>query len=243
MTTETTIGARGAGSSFGLDYTYQSSANSDDQIPAPDGCVAPHPYLRLLNVETGEVRPAGCRRLSCPACLRLLAWRRSLAIAWARPELAVTLTLIAPEDSADPWQDARKRHNRWREYYRQNGGKPFESVLHVERNPHGTGYHGHLWLHGSRLDFAASDAAARRAGLGWVHTEVIRVTSGASAYGLKGASYGLKGASDGSSGYLWHNGGRLTHQSRGFFRGLPVREAEKAALAERGDSPWVVTAF
>lgn len=240
MTTEAGVWGGPGGAGPGLDTTYQTSANSDDDFPAPPECVNPSRTHELMNLETGEIRPAGCRRLSCPACVRVLAWRRSLAIAWARPSLAVTLTLIAPADSPDPWQDARKGHNRWRDYYLRSGGRSFESVLHVERNPAGTGYHGHLWLWGPRLDFDRSDAAARRAGLGWVHTERIRQADSAGAYGLKGLTYGLKGAGDDTGEYLRLNGGRLTHQSRGFFRGLPVRDAEREALASRGDSPWVL---
>jgi hypothetical protein len=221
-------------------------ANAEGLFPADPECINPDPDYLLLNTETGELRPAGCRRLLCPACVRMLAWRRSLAIAAAAPNLAVTLTLVAPADSAAPWQDARQGIKRWRDYMRRLGTNPGEYVAHVEPNPKGTGYHGHLWLSLPRLDFKASDAAARRAGLGFVHTERVRSSSGAAAYGLKGLAYGLKGVKggpDSASEYLRVNGKRLTHQSRGFF-GAPVRVAERLAVQAyrdaQGGSPWVL---
>jgi hypothetical protein len=193
-----------------------------------------------MNLETGEIRPAGCRRLTCPACVRIRAWRRSEAIAWARPNLAVTLTQCADADDADPWQTARRRINRWAEFYVKQGGARLERVVHVEANPRGTGHHAHLWLRGPLLDFDLSDRAARWAGLGWVHAERIRAVEGLGRYGLKGLSYGLKGTQGDPAEYLRLNGGRLTHQSRGFFHGRSVRDAETEALSARGESPWVL---
>lgn len=230
----------------GLDYRSQSSTNSEDEFPAPVECINPDPTYLLLNRDTGEIRPRGCRRLVCAACAGVLAWRRSLAIAIALPDKAITLTLVAASDDPDPWQTARKRVNRHAEWMRRLGADPGERVFHVEPNPKGTGYHAHVWGRGPDIPFGVSDEAARRAGLGWVHVERLRSTVGASAYGLKGLSYGLKGTQGGSGSvdeYLRCNGSRLTHQSRGFFAG-GVRGCERAALAQyratAGESPWVL---
>lgn len=233
-------GAAPAGPPSGLDLWHQSSTNLEPPEPAPDGCIAPRADVLLVNSETGEVRPAGCRRLTCPACVRIAAWRRSLAIAWARPERAVTLTLVAPADCPDPWPLARRRMNRWREWCQRLGSPVGETVAHVEPNPQGTGHHAHIWQHGPKIDMDVSDEAARRAGLGWVHLERVKSARDASGYGLKGLGYGLKGTQDGPSEYLRLNGKRLTHQSRGFFRGLSVRDAEVEARRQLGESPWLV---
>lgn len=228
------------GGAPGLDLYRQSSTNFSEEYPAPQGCVNPRRGVVMVNVETGEVRLVGCGSNTCPACCRINAWQRALAIAWAKPERAITLTLVARAEDEDPWQTSRRTVNRWREWIKRLGGDPGQTIVHVEPNPRETGYHAHLWQHGSRIDFALSDAAARRAGCGWVHVEAIRNGSGVGAYGLKGLAYGLKGVNAGQSEYLRVNGGRLTHQSRGFFRGLGVREAERQAGNDSGVSPWRV---
>jgi hypothetical protein len=116
------------------------------------------------------------------------------------------------------------------------GVDPGEWVIHVEPNPKETGFHGHAWHRGDFIPKAALQAASHAAGAGWTRIEAIRTAKGASAYGLKGLGYGLKGTTDGSAAeYLRVNGGRLTHQSRGFFGGLPVREAERQAVSEDGE--------
>jgi hypothetical protein len=120
------------------------------------------------------------------------------------------------------------------------GCAPGEWLYHVEPNPKETGYHVHAWQHGSKIPKEALQEAAHRAGAGWTRIEAIRQAANVGAYGLKGLSYGLKGLTDGAARYLELNGGRLTHQSRGYFRGLPVRDAESAAMGS-GEGQWVLT--
>lgn len=192
----------------------------------------------FMNLVTGETRPARCGRLSCGYCAARNAWRRSLAISAATPERAITITLVADAGEEDPWTVARRRINRTREYLTRAGVLPGEWVSHVEPNPQDTGYHAHVWQHGSYIPKGELQEAAHRAGAGWTRVEKVRSEVGAGGYGLKGMGYGLKGVAQEESAreYLRVNGGRLTHQSRGFFRAdgatLPVRVAEAVAVRQ-----------
>jgi hypothetical protein len=192
----------------------------------------------FLNLATGETRPARCGRNLCPYCLARNARRRALAIAWARPQREFRMSLVADEGDPDPWQTARGRINRTREYLRRWGEPVGLWGFHVEHNPAETGYHAHGVQHGPRkMNKDAFDQAAFRAGAGLTRVRKVQHVDGLSEYGLKGAalaSYGLKGAREGTE-YLRLNGGRLGHYSRGFFRDqagatLPVRVAETQAM-------------
>jgi hypothetical protein len=159
------------------------------------------------------------------------------------PERALTLTLVAPQGDPNPWATAQRNIAVIRRNLGRLGVDPGEWVTHIEPNPKGTGFHAHIWQHGSRIPKQLLSEAADRAGTGWTRIERIRATASASRYGLKGLGYGLKGTTDSPAEYLRVNGGRLTHQSRGFFRGLPVREAERRAIEDRtGGDPqrWVI---
>jgi hypothetical protein len=212
----------------------------EDQGPEPDyearngygGCPAMAGWV-MVNVATGEVRPARCRSNRCSYCLRGNARRRARAIEFARPERAVLLSQVG-----ESWPVVRNRMKqlRWR-LHRDCG--PVEWVWHVEPNPKGTGHHVHAWQWGAYLPQARLSDLAASVGMGRV-TFINRVRSarGASNYGLKGLGYGLKLAEDGSDEegdlYMRLNGARLTHQSRGYFRSdqgekLTVRAAESAA--------------
>ena len=94
-----------------------------------------------LNLDTGETRPARCGRLACGYCATRNAWRRSAAILLAKPERAITLTMVAPAGCSDPWPVARTTVNRTREWLKRAGVQPGEWVTHVEPNPKGTGFH------------------------------------------------------------------------------------------------------
>lgn len=204
----------------------------------------------FLNLDTGESRPARCGRLSCDYCAERNAWRRSAAILLSRPERSITLTLLADAGDQDPWQTARRRYRRTREWLKRAGVDPGEWVVHVEPNPKATGFHGHIWQHGRPIPKRALQEAAHHAGCGWSRIEKVRALEGAAAYGLKGMGYGLKGVDgSGTETYLRVNGDRLTHQSPGFFRTpeggrLPVRQAEtlgvRALLGESEAGRWTL---
>jgi hypothetical protein len=149
------------------------------------------------------------------------------------------MSLVADAGDPDPWRTVRGRVNRTREYLKRFGEDPGEWVVHVECNPALTGFHGHIWQHGPRkINADALDQAAFRAGAGLTRVRKVRSEVGVAGYGLKGAGamgYGLKGSEGDPMEYLRLNGGRLTHQSRGFFRSedgatLNVRSAERHAL-------------
>jgi hypothetical protein len=239
---EPLVGDALADPTTGLDPNHQTSTTTGTLDERPEGSGCPNRRgMVYLNLETGEARPARCARL---------AWRRSLAIGLANPERAITLTHIARESDPDPWQVARRRYARTREWLARMGQDPGEWTVHVEHNPKDTGFHGHIWQHGPKIPKAALQEAAHRAGGGWSRIEYIRTRQAVGAYGLKGIGYGLKGvdAEQGPAEYLRNNGGRLTHQSRGFFRSedgvtLGVRAAERVALAKMlggGDGRWTI---
>ncbi len=187
--------------------------------------------LRFVNLATGQIVWARCGRLRCAHCVVRNGYRRAAAIAWANPERALTITLLARAGDPAPWQTCRVTWKTIKRNLKRLGVDPGQEVLHVEPNPKGTGYHGHLWQWGAFMPKEALQEASHRAGAGWTRVESIRSRQNAAAYGLKGLGYGLKGvqADDSAAEYLRCNGGRLTHQSRGFFRGLPVRKAEQEA--------------
>lgn len=197
----------------------------------------------FLNTDTGVMVPARCGRNGCAYCLRSNAKRRAAAIAYAAPERALLLTQVG-----DDWQQVRDRMKKLRYRVAQEVGA-FHWVWHVEPNPAGTGHHVHAWQHGSFVPQARLSALAGRSGMGeFARINRIRSQQGAAQYGLKGLGYGLKataGTDEQGLTYLIENGSRLTHQSRSFFRSaqgekLPVRVAEKLALASEGSGSWVL---
>lgn len=202
---------------------------------APSACMNGPPDLRLLSLDTGQVRPVPCRRLGCPPCLRRASWRRSLAIAYAQPERFITLTQVGSD-----WSTIRNRVKALRYAVNKKLGA-LEWTWNVEKNPAGTGHHVQAWQRG---DFLAQHELSRLAvsyGMGEV-VDIRWWRSGGESYALKEA-YAVKEARQ-ASGFLERNGGRLTHQSRGFFGG-PVREVEKDAVAAKlgptGETWKVVT--
>jgi hypothetical protein len=236
--TEALAGARSAPDT-GLAYYHQTSTTEEGSKATLERC--PNKIgLAMLDYESGAWFPARCGRLTCPYCVKVQAWIRAAAIALAAPERAIRLSLVADADSDDPWVSARRRINRTREHYQRLTGHDLgEWLTQVERNPRGTGYHAHAWQHGPRkVDREALDVAARRAGGGWTRVEKVKSNVGAAHYGLKGVGgmrYGLKEADGDPVEHLRLNGGRLTHQSRGFFRSedgstLAVRAAERLAM-------------
>jgi len=192
----------------------------------------------FMNLATGETHPARCGRNACSYCLAKNARRRALAIAYARPERELRVSLVADAGDPNPWQTARYRMNKIREHLKKWSEPVGLWGFHVEPNPEGTGYHAHAVQHGPRkINKDALDQASFRAGSGLTRVRKVQHLDGLAEYGLKGAAlaaYGLKGATEGSE-YLRLNGGRLGHYSRGFFRSpdggtLAVRQAERLAL-------------
>jgi hypothetical protein len=238
-----------AGAGPGLASYHQSSPTDSGQEEAGDAPAEPdvEPVgagcperigMVFLNLVTGETRPARCGRNLCAYCLTKNARRRGLAIAYARPQRELRLSLVADAGDPDPFQTARYRINKTREYLKRWKEPVGLWGWHVEPNPEGTGYHAHAVQHGPRkINKDALDQASFRAGAGLTRVRKVQHVDGLAEYGLKGAAlaaYGLKGATEGTE-YLRLNGGRLGHYSRGFFRSqdgetIAVRLAERLAM-------------
>ena len=125
-----------SGGSTGLDQYHQSSPT-----PEPDfGRARPACNLygmQFVNLDSGVVVWARCNRLMCDYCVRLNAFRRAAAIAWAKPERALTVTLLAGPGEEDPWPVCRRRWNKIREYLKRAGvdhGSAFKRSSNSGRN-------------------------------------------------------------------------------------------------------------
>jgi hypothetical protein len=207
--------------------------------------------VRLLNLTTGEVVSARCGRNGCAYCLPLNARRRAAAMQWVGVRRSITITEVASRDDEDPWQAARRRVNRVREYLQRESIDPGLWGYFIERGTQTGMVHAHVAQRGAqRLPKEALQEASHRAGAGWTRVEAIRQTGKFSAYVGKGFSaYVGKGFTQADAvDNLTLNGGRLGHFSRGYFKSpegetLGVREAEKrAAEAFRTEEAgrWVI---
>ena len=172
----------------------------------------------LLNVESGQVLPASCKRNGCEYCGPRKASGVGGAITLAEPERLITLTQVGPD-----WATIRGRVKRLSSFIRRETGKRFQMAYHVEPNPKGTGHHVHGFQRGDFIPQAVLASMASRQGMGYV-VDIRRYRAGkrASTYGVKlaGIGYGLKATatSEGLRSYLDLNGGRFVHASRDFWR-------------------------
>ena len=182
----------------------------------------------LVGGETGQVIPVKCKASFCGWCGPLRAREVAGAIGLAEPERLVRFSGMRAT-----WAE-----NQWRveEVVREirAAGYVFEYCLHCEWNPKETGFHGHLYQIGSFVPQAFIQSSCLRHGLGYPDIRKFRSRGGpGEAYGLKlaGLDYGLKLSKreEALDRYLDLNGGRLSHQSRRFFRNL---EGERCGLTE-----------
>jgi hypothetical protein len=121
----------------------------------------------------------------------------------------------------------------------RSAGYVFEYSLHVEWNPKETGYHGHVYQHGSYVDQGFLQERCLAHGFGYPDIRKFVARGGPEVrYGLKlaGLNYGLKLAERQESleRFLEVNGYRLCHHSRGFFRNVA---GEACGLTE-GRRAW-----
>jgi hypothetical protein len=202
----------------------------------------------LIGGETGQVIPARCKASFCGWCGPIRAREVAGAIGLANPERLVRLSLLRGS-----WRETQWRV--WKVVYElRAAGYVFEYCLHVEPNPKETGYHGHLYQVGAFVPQAFLQSCCLRHGLGFPDIRKFERRGGPEVtYGLKlaGLNYGLKLAQrqDSLDRYLEVNGGRLSHQSRAFFRnaaGDPcgLTEARAAwrslAVAGVGQESWSI---
>jgi hypothetical protein len=208
------------------------------------------PRSRVIELFSGDVFPAGCKRLTCQACLPRRARRRTLAITAVQPYRMIRLSLVADSEDEEPWTTARKRINRTRSVLRRNGQDPGEWTFTIERNPKSTGFHAHCLQSGLYIAQSTLQSASKSAGAGIPYINAIkRPGMWSSQYGLKGFGadgYGLKTYRSIGSQHeaLRINGGRLEHHSKGFFtiagRRYGVRQAERVALVVRNEGKPVL---
>jgi hypothetical protein len=231
-----------------LAYTRQTNTSADG-LSCENA-----PRSRVVELYSGAVYPAGCRKLTCLACLPRLARRRTMAITAVQPVRMIRLSLVADRKDDDPCTTALTRINRTRQALRRMGHKPGEWTFTVERNPLSTGYHAHCLQTGLSIAQSTLQSACESAGAGIPYINSIsRQGVWSARYGLKGFGadgYGLKTfRSTGSAlDSLRINNGRLEHHSRRFFtingRLYGVRAAERAALTLRNagvPTSWYVT--
>jgi len=203
------------------------------------------PDLLTVELYSGEVFPAGCRRLACPACCPRLARRRALAITAVRPTRMIRMSLVAGRKDESPCTTALIRVKRTRQSLRRLGVNPGEWCFTLEKNPLDTGYHLHCVQTGGYIAQSTLQSACESAGAGIPFINAIsRPGNWSSRYGLKGFGadgYGLKTyrAQDGSEQALAINNGRLEHHTSHFFtihgHQYGVRQAERVALSLRNE--------
>lgn len=235
------LGTAAQPSSPGLAPYHQTSTNQDrleiDETGA-GGCPNRRGMV-WLNLETAEIKSARCARNGCAYCVVVNARRRALAVAWARPQREIRVSLLADTGDPDPWPTARYRWNRIREYLTRWNVPIGETSIFIEKGSKTGMIHGHVCQLGAEIiDKDALEQASQQAGAGLTRVRKIRNVQSMSQYGLKGvemARYGLKGADQNGAEFLHLNGGRLGHFSRGFFVSasgvrLGVRAAECEAL-------------
>lgn len=145
------------------------------------------------------------------------------------------------------WPTDRRMMNRLTEYVRKTD-RDWEVAWHLERNPKGTGFHGHAWQHGDFIEQAELQELCHKAGMGFPYIERMKQQTGRGSsvrYGLKGVSYGMK--LDDLSDYLDTNGSRLVHATRNFWRDGDTGErltleTAREQVRTKGDDegPWVL---
>lgn len=176
------------------------------------------------NARRRRPMPRMCLRLSCPVCVGQLAKSHAAAIALARPDQHILLTMLS-----DVWATARRQVNRGFQYLREQS-RPIEAAWTLERNPRKTGAHAHVFSRGAQIDEATLAVAARRAGLGII-SEARPATLPAQP--LPMLVYPMKALLDPPAGatelwpeardFLRLNGGRPVHVTRGFILGADGR--------------------
>jgi hypothetical protein len=187
----------------------------------------------LVGQESGRIVPARCSAAWCWYCGPVNAQEVAGAIGLANPERLVRLSLVG-----DEWQTTRDRVKHLVEDIRAEGYR-FEYVMHVEPNPRGTGRHAHLYQRGDYIRQRRLQELCFLNGLGIPDIRAFKRKGGPKVgYGVKlaGIDYGLKlvERADALDEYLVCNGGRLSHQSRGFF----ADEFGKACGVGEGRRAW-----
>nr|CRY94709.1 hypothetical protein [uncultured prokaryote] len=176
--------------------------------------------------------PASCESYKCPRCGIVKARQIAAAMAWAINEADrgrfITLTL-APEGKTQRLQKM-KDLTRWAKAQ----GYSYQQAWTTEAGSQNGMVHVHALQWG---DFVPQAALQQRWGAR-VDIRAVRDTPGAvSSYMTKGAgavgSYMTKGAAEDYGKWRDLNFGRPVRWSRGFFHGLPIKDAIAAGRGQQ----------
>ncbi|WP_139982968.1 hypothetical protein [Nocardioides litoris] len=174
-----------------------------------------------LNLDTGQLIKAYCKRLTCPSCIVPRAIGVGQAIALAEPSHMVTVTQLGNE-----WTTIHAGMRKFTARLRRLGTDA-QFAYHVEPFANGLNSHAHLWWRGAAPDADTVSKATRAAGIGWHHM-VSPAPDPTEHYRVPSHEYGLKLVLDdrpedpselwpGAQTYLAMNGNRLVHTTRGFW--------------------------
>lgn len=205
---------------------------------------------RSVRTSSGRLVPARCERVSCWACVVPVAIRTGEALAMARPSLAITLTRLPRS-----WEPVQKLMSRFSKTVRRRGISA-RYAYNLEPNPNDrTGAHCHLWWRGDPVNQPLLSEIAAIAGMG-SHVDVRPARAETVHHAIPTIDYGLKQILrdrpehpaelwPSAREYLDLNGGRLTHQTHGFWEdwlGVPIEGGVRRArqLAHGWESPPAV---
>lgn len=200
---------------------------------------------RILNLTTGEIRPAMCTSSRCVSCSRVYRRTFRAALALTAPTYSLRLSGLTdpgchPED--EQWPHSGKRMAALIKSLRR-AGLDVNLAYIIERNPRRTGLHAHGYGYGSPLTASRLTEHAERVGLlGKVY---IRPVAGHEHfdYALKSAAWNSESLKD----FRSLNGGHRYHPTRPFLRDASTGEtcdldtaaARFRALSGVQRSQWV----
>jgi hypothetical protein len=197
----------------------------------------------VVNRHTGVLVTPQCGRLRCPSCIVPRAIGVGQALALAKPNLWITLT-----DIGSTWPEVQHGMKMFKQRLRRMKVSG-HFAFHIEPSDGGRNNHAHLWWRGEEVARAAIQLAAESGRFGR-YAEVGTAFPASTYCARPTIEYGLKtilldrpaeptelwpSALD----YLERNGGRLVHNTRGFWldgAGDPTTQTE-AIRAAHGTDP------
>lgn len=197
--------------------------------PALDECPNKRDWILAWDYTDDEPIYADCGGLTCPYCIRIRAWKRRLAIRAVGPTHFMTITALANLSDVGLWPAVRTKIKRFNDLAQLQFGRRLDFSYTVEAGAANGMIHAHFNVRD--LPPAASARAlsqlAQRVGAGHADLRVWDAQRH-DGYSLKEFTK----APDIAGAALALNGGRLTHETRGFYGG-PVREVEAEAVRAR----------
>ena len=187
--------------------SYRQSDLVDLYGPRDNSKVCPFAADEVVNVKTGEVRPAACKNAECHICNRAYARRFHRAVLLSMPTTMPLFTGLT-----GIWLDDSKRMTAFLRLVR-GVGFDYHLVYAIEPNPQRTGHHAQGWAYGDRIPPDIYQSLATRAGLG-ISNERSVTNSRNFSYILKGATWNSESVAE----YKVNNGTQRIHPTRPFWR-------------------------